>query len=370
MSASAIYHSFTPLELDRCREGRLWGSILKTYPNSRSMSACPVSNRSYPRSLASLTSTNDSWVKASGNYSPRLRQFERTGQSGRKTMRYHVLVKTWRKRVWRMFALSVPVAWCACAAALNPAPHIRQYAHTARTVRDGFPPGNTGNNVPIRLPLIEGNDIRFTHYSTEQGLSQSRVSYILQDDQGFMWFGTYNGLNRYDGYNFKVYKPEANNPNSLGGVFITVLFKDRSGVLWIGVDEGLDRFDPVTQTFTHFRSNPNDPASLAGHLEHITQDRDGILWLATRNGLDRLDPVSRRFTHYRNDPNNPRSLSSNDVRFVLEDKQGTLWVATATGLNAFDRRAGNVTRYYPSFQETPLDRIFEDSSGVLWVSST
>jgi len=269
-----------------------------------------------------------------------------------------------------MFALSVPVAWCACAATLNPALHIRQYAHSGLTIRDGFPPGNTRNNVPIRLPLIEGNDIRFTHYSTEQGLSQSRVSYILQDDQGFMWFGTYNGLNRYDGYNFKVYKPEANNPNSLGGVFITVLFKDRSGVLWIGVDQGLDRFDPVTQTFTHFRSNPNDPASLAGHLEHITQDRDGILWLATRNGLERLDPTSRRFTHYRNDPNNPRSLSSNDVRFVLEDKQGTLWVATATGLNAFDRRAGNVTRYYPSFQETPLDRIFEDSSGVLWVSST
>ena len=253
---------------------------------------------------------------------------------------------------------------------LDPSVEVSQYVHRAWAIQEKFSPGNTRNNLPIRLPLIEGNGIRFTHYSTEQGLSQSRVSNILQDDQGFMWFGTYNGLNRYDGYNFKVYKPEANNPNSLGGVFITVLFKDRSGVLWIGVDQGLDRFDPVTQMFTHFRSNPNDPASLGGHLEHMTQDSDGVLWLATRNGLERLDPISRRFTHYRNDPNNPRSLSSNDVRFVLEDKQGTLWVATATGLNAFDRHAGNVTRYYPSFQETPLDRIFEDSSGILWVSST
>ena len=184
-----------------------------------------------------------------------------------------------------------------------------------------------------------------------------------------MWFGTFNGLNRFDGYRFRVYRPEANNPNSLGGVYITALFEDRSGGLWIGVDQGLDRFDPVTEIFTHFHSNPADPATLAGAVEHIAQDRDGMLWLATRNGLDRLDPASGRFTHYRNDPNNPRSLSSNDVRYVLEGKQGTLWVATAMGLEALDHRSGGVTRY-PTFQDPPLDRIYEDRSGTLWVGST
>jgi len=271
-----------------------------------------------------------------------------------------------------MSALSVLLAPCACAAVLNPALDISQHAHTARTVRDGSSLGNTRDNLPTRLPLVEGKDIRFTHYSTEQGLSQNRVDHMLQDDQGFLWFGTYNGLNRYDGYHFLVYKPEANNPNSLGGVFVTALFKDRSGVLWIGVDQGLDRFDPVTQTFTHFRSNPNDPASLAGHLEHITQDRDGMLWLATRNGLDRLDPVSGRFTHYRHDPGDPRSLASDDVRYVLEDRQGTVWVATAAGPDAFDRRTGKVIRHYhsPNSPQTPLDRIFEDRSGTLWLSAT
>ena len=71
--------------------------------------------------------------------------------------------------------------------------------------------------APIRLPLIEGKDIRFTHLSTEQGLSQSRVDHMLQDRRGFIWIGTYNGLNRYDGYRFKTYKPDPNNPNSLGG---------------------------------------------------------------------------------------------------------------------------------------------------------
>jgi PAS domain S-box-containing protein len=223
--------------------------------------------------------------------------------------------------------------------------------------------------APIRLPVIEGKDIHFTRFSVEQGLSESRVEHMLQDRQGFMWFGTFNGLNRYDGYRFQSYKPEANNPNSIGGVRVYALFQDRSGALWIGAEQELDRFDPVKQTFTHFHANPKDPASLAGYVEHITQDDDGILWLATRNGLDRLDPASGRFTHYRHDPSDVRSLASNDVGFVLEDRQGVLWVATAAGPDAFDRRTGKVIRHYPTSRYPPLNRMLEDRSGTLWLCS-
>jgi ligand-binding sensor domain-containing protein/signal transduction histidine kinase len=254
--------------------------------------------------------------------------------------------------------------------AVNPSLEISQYAHTAQTVRDGFSLGKTRDNVPIRLPLIEGKDIRFSHLSTEQGLSQSRVDHMLQARSGFIWIGTYNGLNRYDGYRFKIYKPDPNNPNSLGGLFVSALFEDRSGILWIGTDQGLNRFDPVTERFTQFRADPDIPDGLSGFPEHITQDRDGTLWLATHNGLDRLDPASGRFTHYSNDPNDPHSLSSSDVRFVLEDRQGTLWVATGAGLDAFDRQTRKVIRHYPSSQQPPLDRILQDRSGMLWLSAT
>ena len=113
---------------------------------------------------------------------------------------------------------------------------------------------------------------------------------MLQDRRGFIWIGTYNGLNRYDGYRFKTYKPDPKNPNSLGGLFVSALFEDRSGILWIGTDQGLNRFDPATERFTHFRADPNNPNGLSGFPEHITQDRDGMLWLATHNGLDRLVP--------------------------------------------------------------------------------
>jgi len=224
--------------------------------------------------------------------------------------------------------------------------------------------------TPIRLPLVEGKDIRFTHLSTEQGLSENRVDHMLQDRQGFIWIGTLNGLNRYDGYRFKTHKPVPDNPNSLGGLRVFAVLEDRSGILWIGVDQELDRFDPVTETFSRFRADPDNPASPSGYLEHMTQDRDGILWLATRNGLDRLDPASGHFTHYRNDPHDPHSLTSNDVRFVLEDRQGTLWIAAGAGLDAFDRRTGRVLRHYPSSQQPPLDRILEDRSGLLWLSAT
>ena len=242
----------------------------------------------------------------------------------------------------------------------------------AFTAIHGAPPPASGSAQAIRLPIVEGQRTRFTHLGTAQGLSESRVDHMLQDRRGFIWIGTYNGLNRYDGYRFKTYKPDRNNPNSLGGLHVYALFEDRSGILWIGIDQELDRFDPATETFTHFRADPDNPDSLSGSLEHMTQDRDGMLWLATRNGLDRLDPASGRFTHYRNDPNDPHSLSSNDVRFVLEDRQGTLWVATAAGIDAFDRRTGRVLRY-PNFQQprlAPLDRILEDRSGMLWVCAT
>src|SRR5258708_9523552 len=93
----------------------------------------------------------------------------------------------------------------------------------------------------IILPVADGKGIRFTRLSTDEGLSQTRVIQIVQDNQGFMWFGSQYGLTRYDGYKFKVFKHEHGRANSLSGVFIYSLFKDRSGTLWVGCDEFLDK---------------------------------------------------------------------------------------------------------------------------------
>src|SRR5713226_2901741 len=200
---------------------------------------------------------------------------------------------------------------------------------------------------PIKLPVVNQNDIRFTRLSTSEGLSQMRASTIVQDNKGFIWFGTQYGLNRYDGYTFKAFLHEPGNPNSLSGVFINSLFKDRSGALWIGCDQLLDRFDPTTETFVHYRLEAENRNSLPFAVMHISQDSAGILWLATGNGLYSLDPASGPIHNYFHDPKDPSSLSSNDVKSSGEDRMGKFWVATGEGLDQFDRKTGKVTLHIP-----------------------
>jgi signal transduction histidine kinase/ligand-binding sensor domain-containing protein len=214
------------------------------------------------------------------------------------------------------------------------------------------------NPTTIKLPIYYSSDIRFTLISTEDGLSQIRVSSIVQDNLGFMWFGTEYGLNRFDGYVFKVFTHEPNNPNSLSGVNIFFLFKDRVGELWIGNEQSLDRFDPKTETFIHY------PVPF---VKYISQDRYGVLWLSTARGLYRLDPTSgniRVFTHNASDP---MSLRSNDVRSSAEDRTGRFWVAEPDGLDEFDRDTGHVKLHIPIRNPAFDFSFFEDKSGVFWI---
>ncbi len=163
----------------------------------------------------------------------------------------------------------------------------------------------------IRLPVVDGKDIRFSRISSSQGLYQLRVSDIVQDDQGFIWFGTWNGLIRYDGYNFKVFKHDLERPESLSGVYIDSLFKDRAGRIWVGTDQFLDRFDPLTETFSHYHFDVPDSSGLPTTVKHISQDSSGMLWLSTRKGLFRLDPVTGKTKHFYHDPGDPSSLGDN-----------------------------------------------------------
>jgi len=154
------------------------------------------------------------------------------------------------------------------------------------------------------LPIVDDKGIRFTRLSTNEGLSQTKVSQIRQDDQGFMWFGTQYGVNRYDGYNFKLFIHDPGKPNSLSGVYVSALFKDRDGDLWVGCDQFLNKFNRATETFTPY------PVPF---VTHISQDSAGILWLSTVNGLYSLDPPTGTIRQYSHHPNDPSSLSDNRV---------------------------------------------------------
>jgi len=219
----------------------------------------------------------------------------------------------------------------------------------------------------VKLPVLEGTDIRFARISVSQGLSQVRVSDVVQDDQGFIWFGTWNGLNRYDGYKFKVYKHDPENPQSLSGVLVSCLFKDRSGTIWIGTDQFLDRFEPLTEKFTHYHFDYPDSSGLTVTVNQINQDSSGMLWISTRKGLFRLDPVSGETKRYFHDTNDPSSLGDNDIKSTGEDRTGTFWVGTSQTLDEFDRVTGKVKRHVLTGESGVGLWFHEDRFGVFWV---
>ncbi|MGD9317883.1 MAG: two-component regulator propeller domain-containing protein, partial [Anaerolineae bacterium] len=186
--------------------------------------------------------------------------------------------------------------------------------------------GEAGQAISVvRFPQLGDGPLDFQRFSIEQGLSQSVVSSILQDSRGFMWFGTQDGLNRFDGYEFVVYKHDPEDPDSLGGNFVQALHEDVSGTLWIGTNGGgISKLDRETGRFTHLRHDPRDPNSLSSNVVlALYEDREGMLWIGTSGGgLDRLDPDTGEFVHYKNDPEDPHSLSHNVVQAITEDREG------------------------------------------------
>jgi len=221
--------------------------------------------------------------------------------------------------------------------------------------------------------------MQFEQISVEEGLSNASVYAILQDSRGFMWFGTEDGLNKYDGHTFTVYKQEPGNPHSLSSNAVLGLHEDRSGTLWVATfGGGLNRFDRRTQTFTHYRHDPDDPDSIStDYLVRIGEDRQGILWITTEGGgLNRFDPATGAFAHYRHDPDDPASISHDIVTRVLEDSHGDLWVGTdGGGLNRLDRGTGTFTRYRhdpedpSSLGNDVIWSILEDQDGELWIGT-
>lgn len=220
--------------------------------------------------------------------------------------------------------------------------------------------------------------IRFDRISLEEGLSQATVWTITQDRQGFLWFGTADGLNKYDGYRFTVYTHDPQNPTSLSDNRIYTIYEDRSGTLWIGTSVGgLNRFDRKKEEFVHYHHDPSDPHSLSNdRVMSVYEDRQGILWVGTSGGgLDQLDRQTQRFRHYRHDPDDPHSLSNNYVFPIREDRNGNLWVGTADGLNLYDRENDRFFQYKHdstdanSLSHDLINAIHEDRSGNLWIGT-
>ena len=162
--------------------------------------------------------------------------------------------------------------------------------------------------------IAAGTNIRFEHISVEQGLSHPIVNCIFQDSKGFMWFGTEDGLNKFDGYTFTVYQPDPSDSSTLSHNDVRCIYEDASGRLWIAtLGGGLNRFDRETEQFIRYTSESRRKTNI--HSNYIRKfsgffygDRE-LLWIGTSAGLDKFDPVSIRMAKEQNLSLNPTKIS-------------------------------------------------------------
>lgn len=232
--------------------------------------------------------------------------------------------------------------------------------------------------TPSSLPPICDCVLRFDRISIEQGLSQSSVHVILQDSRGFMWFGTEDGLNRYDGYTFKTFKPDPDVPNSLSDRWINSIVEDRAGYLWIATRQGgLNRYDPRTEEFTRFvHDNLNSTSLNDNHVNVVYLDKDDRLWVGTHNGLDLMDRTTNTFTHYVYEPSKQEGITGKNITAILQDSRGIFWIGTsAGGLNKFDPQSNTFTAYQSTSEITStmsddyVTAIAEGRNNVLWIGT-
>jgi len=240
---------------------------------------------------------------------------------------------------------------------------------------------------------LSGQDhtLKFERIGLEQGLPQSTVSAIMQDRQGFLWFGTQEGLSKYDGYGFTSYKYQPNDSGALSGNWVSAICEDRSGALWVGTHGGgLNKFDRYQEVFTHFRHDATDSNSLSHNFINVIYEdsrHDGTLWIGTEGGgLDRItfrnaagaERGKIAFRHYRHDPAKPQSLSDNSITTLYEDRAGNLWIGTRNGgLNKLDREHETFTSYLHnpasanSLNSNHILAICEDAAArnSLWIGT-
>ncbi|MFC1569905.1 two-component regulator propeller domain-containing protein [bacterium] len=216
----------------------------------------------------------------------------------------------------------------------------------------------------------------FNHLGTDVGLSMNNVHAITRDQYGFMWFGTEDGLNRYDGYQFTIYRQVADDPHSLTNSFIRALIYDSKNRLWIATRDGLCRYVPERDHFIRYESGMNDSLKTANSdIQTLFEDSKGKIWMGGEVGIDCLDPETGIFRHFLPDPENPNSLSHNTIYQIKESKSGLIWIATENGLNLLDPNLEKFQHYFPdpknrnSISSNYVRSLLVDDQDNLWIGT-
>ena len=278
----------------------------------------------------------------------------------------------------------------------------------------------TGICLLISVNISSGQGIQFDHYAVRDGISQSIALCIFQDSEGYMWFGTQNGLNKFDGYSFEKYFSDPSDTNTISSSWIFDITEDANGFLWIGTKGGLNKFDKKTGLFTRVSSiDGNSPDNTGfiygitsdssniyvnqssilsiinfntGSLESYTNtyereralydagfpiitDNKGLIWMGSQNGLSSFDLQDKRFNNYTHSGSDPGTISHNHITALFEDKLGNILIGTENGLNIFYIKTKKIIRYYQdnsqpgSLSNNFIRSIIQDHNGAIWIGT-
>jgi signal transduction histidine kinase/ligand-binding sensor domain-containing protein len=225
---------------------------------------------------------------------------------------------------------------------------------------------------------IIGQDVKFEYITPDDGLSQASVGCLLQDKDGFMWFGTMNGLNKFDGFRFMKYYHNPADSTSVAGNQIDCIFEDSHGELWIGGDGGISVYNRDLDVFKSFRHNDKDTNSLIGHRAFsIFEDSKGRYWVGSMgDGLNLFNGKDNKFTHFIHSESNINSISNNDIRSIIEDNEGNILIATmGGGLNLLNPETKNIIRFLhdendpKSVSFNDIFSLTKDAHGTIWVGT-
>lgn len=215
----------------------------------------------------------------------------------------------------------------------------------------------------------QSGDFNFINFSSKDGLSANTVNVIFKDKYGYMWFGTDDGLNKFDGETFTVYRHNPGDSTSISANRINAICEDRLGNLWIGTNESLSFYNRKKNAFTNYDFNEDV------FVRTLCIDHLGNLWIGSYTGLLMLDTHTDRVTRYKPVPAKPDQLLSKTIVSLFEDSRHRLWVGTNEGLHLYVRDKNNFRRYQHSrsdslsISDNAIRIITEDLNGNLWIGT-
>jgi signal transduction histidine kinase/ligand-binding sensor domain-containing protein/DNA-binding response OmpR family regulator len=217
----------------------------------------------------------------------------------------------------------------------------------------------------------------FERFNTDQGLSQNTARALLQDSRGFIWIGTNDGLNRFDGYEFTTFKSDPQDKNSISSNHIFTLYEDSKGIIWIGTFEGLNRLDHETLRFTRFQHERDNPRSLSNNrVSAITEDARGRLWVGTYGGgLNRLDSSTAQFTRYTIQEENGSNELKNHIWSLTSDNENTLWLSTGNSVRQYDEITDRFIKILPNYTYDAqtiknIRQLHYNDDNTLWIGTS